>query len=143
MILVDANVLLYAVDTSAPDHDAAWRWLEEQLNGNRRVGLPWESLGAFVRIATHPRAARTPLSADGAWDIVEAWLAAPAAWIPQPTDRHATVFGDLVRRYRITGNLVPDAHLAALALEHGLEVCSADTDFARFRELRWYNPLVA
>ena len=140
-MLVDANVLLYAVDTSAVEHGVASRWLEEQLNGNRRVGLPWESLGAFVRIATHPRAARNPLTAEQAWDIVEAWLGAPAAWIPLPTDQHVNVLGDLMRRYRVTGNLVSDAHLAALALEHGLELCSADTDFARFRELRWRNPM--
>ena len=105
------------------------------------MGLPWESLGAFVRIATHPRAARNPLTAEQAWDIVEAWLGSPAAWIPLPTDQHVNVFGDLMRRYRVTGNLVSDAHLAALALEHGLELCSADTDFARFRELRWRNPM--
>ena len=140
-MLVDANLLLYAVDTSAAEHHVASRWLEEQLNGNRRVGLPWESLGAFVRIATHPRAARNPLTAGQAWDIVEAWLGAPAAWIPLPTDQHVNVFGDLVRRYRVTGNLMSDAHLAALAIEHGLELCSADTDFARFRELRWRNPM--
>ena len=140
-MLVDANILLYAVDTSAVEHGVASRWLEEQLNGNRRVGLPWESLGAFVRIATHPRAARNPLTAEQAWDIVEAWLGAPAAWIPLPTDQHVNVLGDLMRRYRVTGNLVSDAHLAALALEHGLELCSADTDFAQFRELRWRNPM--
>ena len=105
-MLVDANLLLYAVDTSAVEHDVASRWLEEQLNGNRRVGLPWESLGAFVRIATHPRAARNPLTAEQAWDIVEAWLGAPAAWIPLPTDQHVNVLGDLMRRYRVTGNLV-------------------------------------
>ena len=140
-MLVDANLLLYAVDTSAAEHGVASRWLEEQLNGNRPVGLPWESLGAFVRIATHPRAARNPLTAEQAWDIVEAWLGAPAAWIPLPTDQHVNVLGDLLRRYRVTGNMVSDAHLAALALEHGLELCSADTDFARFRELRWRNPM--
>ena len=140
-MLVDANLLLYAVDTSAAEHGVASRWLEEQLNGNRRVGLPWESLSAFVRIATHPRAARNPLTAEQAWDIVEAWLGAPAAWIPLPTDQHMNVLGDLMRRYRVSGNLVSDAHLAALALEHGLELCSADTDFARFRELRWRNPM--
>ena len=142
-MLVDANLLLYAVDTSFAEHRVASTWLEDQLNGNRRVGLPWESLGAFVRIATHPRAARNPLTAGQAWDIVEAWLNAPAAWVPLPTDRHANVFGALVRRYRVTGNLVSDAHLAALAIEHGLELCSADTDFARFRELRWRNPMSA
>jgi uncharacterized protein len=79
---------------------------------------------------------------DQAWDFVEAWLAAATVWVPTPTERHADVLGGLIRRYRLAGNLVPDAHLAAIAIEHGLEVCSADTDFARFSEIRWRNPLV-
>ena len=140
-MLVDANLLLYAVDETSAEHDAARLWLIEQLNGNRRVGLPWPSLLAFVHISTHPAASAHPLHPDDAWRFVEEWLAAPTVWIPGPTDRHATVLGDLVRRYRIGGNLLPDAHLAALAIEHGLEVWSADTDFARFREIRWSNPL--
>ena len=140
-MLVDANLLLYAADASAPQHGRAAAWLTEQLNGDRRVGLPWESLVAFVRIATHPRASDNPLAPDAAWCFVEDWLAAPPAWVPLPTERHADVLGALLRRYRLAGNLVPDAHLAALAIEHGLEVCSADTDFARFTEIRWRNPL--
>jgi len=140
-MLVDANLLLFAVDDAAPGHDVAAAWLEEQLNGARRVGLPWESLTAFVRIATHPRASDHPLKPADAWRFVEDWLAAPATWVPLPTDSHADVLGGLVRRYRLAGNLIPDAHLAALAIEHGLEVCSADTDFARFAEIRWRNPL--
>ena len=140
-MLVDANLLLYAVDSTAPEHDQAAAWLTEQLNGDRRVGLPWESLTAFVRIATHPRASANPLPPAEAWRFVTDWLAAGSAWIPLPTDRHAAVLGALVARYRPFGNLVPDAHLAALAIEHGLEVCSADTDFARFSEIHWRNPL--
>jgi hypothetical protein len=140
-MLVDANLLLYAVDRESADHDAAARWLEDRLNGSRRVGLPWESLGAFLRIATHPRASEHPLSAAAAWEIVEAWLGSPVAWVPVPTERHAEVFGGLVRRHRVTANLIPDAHLAALAIEHGLEICSADSDFARFADVRWSNPL--
>ncbi len=140
-MLVDANILVFAVNTAAPEHERAAAWLEARLNGDRRVGLPWESLTAFVRLVTNPRAFPRPLAADDAWNTVEAWLAAPVAWVPTATDRHAQVLGDLVRRYRLTGNLVPDAHLAAIALEHGAEVVSADTDFARFTELRWSNPL--
>jgi hypothetical protein len=140
-MLIDANLLLYAVDAEAPEHERAARWLAEQLNGHRRVALPWESIGAFVRIATHPRASSTPVSAVEAWGIVESWLAVPTVWSPVPTDQHAAAFGDLLRRYRPTGNLIPDTHLAALAIEHGLEICSADTDFARFTEVRWRNPL--
>lgn len=142
-MLVDANLLLLAVDAAAPRHARAAAWLTEQLNGDRRVGLPWESLAAFVRIVSHPRATPRPLSAEQAWQFVDEWLAAPSVWIPIATERHAEVFGDLVRRYRVTGNLVPDAHLAAIAIEHGLELCSADTDFARFTEVRWTDPIAA
>ncbi len=142
-MLVDANLLLFAVDERSPWHHAAADWLTAQLNGGRRVGIPWESLRAFVRIATHPRASDHPLRPDEAWTFVEEWLAVPAVWTPQPTEAHAEVLGALLRRHRPTGNLVPDAHLAAIAIEHGLEVCSADSDFARFTEVRWRNPLAA
>jgi hypothetical protein len=142
-MLVDANLLLFAIDAGSPWHRRAADWLTAQLNGDQRVGIPWESLGAFVRIATHPRASDRPLQPDEAWTFVEEWLAVPTVWVPQPTEAHADVLGSLVRRYHLTGNLVPDAHLAAIAIEHGLEVCSADSDFARFTEIRWRNPLAA
>ena len=140
-MLIDANLLIYAVDATAPDHSKASSWLTGQLNGDRRVGLPWESLTAFLRITTHPRAAVRPLRPAEAWRFVRDWLDVDLVWIPAATDRHADVLAGLIDRYRISGNLVPDAHLAALALEHGLEICSADTDFARFTEVRWYNPM--
>ena len=140
-MLVDANILLYAVDAASPWHGRASSWLSEALNGPRRVGLPWLSLAAFVRISTHPRASEHPLAAEVAWSHVTDWLAAGPAWIPGPTERHADVLGGLILRYHLAGNLVPDAEVAALALEHGLTVCSADTDFARFTEVRWENPL--
>lgn len=140
-MLVDANILLFAVDESSPHHDLAAAWMTEALTGNERVGLPWQSLGAFVRIGTHPRAVERPLSPDEAWAQVEAWLDAEPAWIPQQTSRHRQVLAGLIRNYQLRGNLIPDAELAALAIEHGLAVCSADTDFARFREVRWVNPL--
>ena len=142
-MLLDANLLLYAVDETSPWHRPAASWLEERLCGAERVGLPWPSLTAFVRISTHPRATLQPLSGEEAWEFVEAWLMVPHVWIPTPTERHAEVMGGLVRRYRLTANLIPDAHLAALAIEHGLELYSADTDFARFTELRWRDPLAA
>lgn len=140
-MLVDANILLFAVDASSDHHRQAADWLTEQLNGERRVALPWESLAAFVRIATHPRASAQPLTPAEAWSHVDEWLAVPIAWIPVATDEHASVFGGLVTRYSLAGNLIPDAHLAALAIQHGLTICSADTDFARFREISWLNPL--
>lgn len=140
-MLVDANLLLYAVDLQSAHNEQAADWLTAQLNGAQRVGMPWASLAAFVRISTHPRAATNPLAPAEAWDFVERWLSVPTVWIPVPTERHAEVFGDLVKKYRLAGNLVPDGHLTALAIEHGLEVCSADSDFARFSEIRWRNPL--
>src|SRR5688500_16949285 len=119
-MLIDANLLLFAVDEAAAAHDRVASWLTKQLNGNRRVGLPWESLTAFVRIATNPRAYESPLRPDDAWRQIEEWLAAPTAWIPLPTDAHADVLGNLIRKYHLAGNLIPDAHVAALAIEHGL-----------------------
>ncbi|CAN5475039.1 type II toxin-antitoxin system VapC family toxin [soil metagenome] len=140
-MLVDANLLLYARDTASSFHAKARDWLTASLNGSVRVGLPWQSLVAFLRISTHPRASERPLGLEEAWRQVEAWLSAPSAWIPRPTERHADVFGRLLAVHELRGNLVTDAHLAALAIEHGIAVCSADTDFARFSELRWVNPL--
>lgn len=139
-MLVDANLLLYAVHSGSSHHAPAREWLTDRLNGSRRVGLPWQSLTAFLRISTHPRAFPQPLTPATAWKQVAAWLAAPAAWVPEPGRGYATLLGDLVTRYELAGKLVPDAQLAALALEHGLTVCSTDTDFARFRELTWDDP---
>lgn len=140
-MLIDANLLLYAVHERADEHEAAKFWLIEQLNGSRRVGLPWQSLAAFLRIATHPRAFSRPLSPRTAWERVADWLSAPVAWIPTPGPMHRRIVGELMIGHAVAGNLVPDAFLAALAIEHGLTLCSTDTDFARFREVRWENPL--
>ena len=140
-MLVDANLLLFAVHEGSPFHAAARAWLTEQLNGARRVGLPWQSLAAFLRIATHPRAFERPLQPAEAWARVTDWLDAAPTWIPTAGERHAEILGELVVRHDIRGNLVPDAQLAALALEHGLTVASTDTDFARFTDVRWENPL--
>jgi toxin-antitoxin system PIN domain toxin len=140
-MLIDANLLLYAVDSTSRFHLAARDWLSEQLNGSRRVGLPWQSLVAFVRISTHPRASAHPLSPDDAQAFVRDWLEPDVAWVPSPGRHHVVLLGDLVSRYQLRGNLISDAHLAALAIEHGLTLCSADTDFARFPELSWVNPL--
>jgi toxin-antitoxin system PIN domain toxin len=140
-MLVDVNLLLYAADTRSRFHPVAREWLLEQLNGSRRVGLPWQSLAAFVRLATHPRLSDRPLAPAEAWQEVSTWLESPAAWIPEPGPGYAAILGDLLLRHEMSGNLVPDAQLAALALEHGLSVYSADTDFARFTEVSWVNPL--
>lgn len=140
-MLVDANILLLAVDATSKHHVPAAAWLEERLNGTRRVGIPWPCLGAFLRISTHPRAVESPLAPKEAWSYVAAWLAVDTVWIPQPTERHAELLGNLITTHELRGNLIPDAHLVALAMEHGLTVFSTDTDFARFKEVRWENPL--
>lgn len=142
-MLLDANVLLYAVDETSSRNEAASRWLDGVLNGDRRVGLPWQTIGAFVRIATHPRVMTAPLTGPAAWEFVRAWLDVEVVWVPPATSRTAAVLGSLIERHQVTGNLVTDAQLAALAIEHGLVVCSTDTDFARFDEVRWHNPLAA
>jgi hypothetical protein len=103
-MLIDANILLLTVDEASPFHRVAGRWLEDRLNGPRRVGLPWQSLGAFLRISAHPRAAEHPLSTDEAWSYVEDWLTAEVVWIPQPTERHAEVLGSVVTAYQLRGN---------------------------------------
>jgi uncharacterized protein len=140
-MLVDANLLLYAVHRSSPFHGDAREWLTERLNGSLRIGLPWQSLAAFVRIATHPRGFERPLAPAVAWARVTDWLAATPTWVPEPGPRHADVLGELIVRHDLRGNLIPDAQLAALAVEHGLTVASTDSDFARFPEIRWENPL--
>lgn len=140
-MIVDANLLVYAVAEGAPQHARAAAWLEGALASGERVGLPWSSLGAFARIMTHPRITTDPLNAAQAQDAVDGWLAHPAVWVPPATERTGRVYGELARRHHVTGNLVPDAQLAALALEYGVAVASADSDFARFTEVRWINPL--
>jgi uncharacterized protein len=140
-MLLDANLLIYAIHKGASQHRAAVAWLNEQLNGSRRVGIPWQSLAAFLRIVTHPRAFERPLSPTVAFDRVNDWLSAPVAWVPEPGSQYRRILRQLITDYDVGGNLVPDAMLAALAIEHGLTVYSVDTDFARFRELRWDNPL--
>lgn len=140
-MLVDANLLLFATDERSGFHDRALAWLNQRLNGPERLGLPWLSLSAFVRMSTNPRASTSPLTPDTALRQVRRWLEADVVWTPGPTHRHAEVFGGLVERYQVRGNLVTDAELAAIAIEHGLALASADTDFARFRELTWVNPI--
>ena len=140
MILVDANLLVYAQSRSFPQHEPAREWLDGRLNGPAPIGLPWPSLLAFVRIISNPRVVDRPRSLPEAWRQVEAWLDCSPAWIPLPTEHHRETLGELLRVVP-RGNLVPDAHLAALAVEHGLTLCSTDGDFARFPGLRWENPL--
>jgi uncharacterized protein len=139
-VIVDANVLLCAVDSESSFHEPAREWLKRALNGPIRVGFPWISLIAFQRIATNPRASADPLSPKQAWSYVTSWLEADRSWVPVPGSRHGEILGRLIADGDLRGNLVADAHLAALAIEHGVGVCSMDSDFARFPELTWVNP---
>lgn len=142
MILLDANLLVYAYLREMPHHEPARVWLDEQLNELPRVALPWPSLLAFVRLVSNPRIFERPVPLAKAWQQAETWLSVPSAWIPQPTERHREILGKLLTAAPETRSaLVPDAHLAALAMEHGLTLCSADRDFARFPDLRWVNPV--
>lgn len=140
MILLDANLLVYAYVTGLPEHRPARAWLDRTLSGANRVGLPWPSTLAFVRLVSNPRVFQRPVSSARAWQQVDAWLDVPNVWIPAPTDAHRRVLAQMLRRASAPGH-VPDAHLAALAVEHGLKLCTADSGFSRFPGLRWENPL--
>ena len=141
MILVDANVLLYAEDQLSPRHAAACAWWDAQLSGASPVCLCWTVLGAFIRIATNPRVFERPLTLDQALARVQGWLDQPCTRLVQPTGRHWQVFRQMLVAGQAVGNLVTDAHLAALALEHGCELISTDADFSRFPGIKWRNPL--
>ncbi len=141
MILIDANLLIYAGVMRQPQHEVAHAWLMEQFEAGYPVGIPWTSLVAYLRVSTNPRLFQNPASVDAAMGQVEKWLKVSNVWVPGPGERHARIFAELLRSVNAQGNLVPDAHLAAIAIEHGLELCTADGDFARFEGLRWKNPL--
>jgi len=141
VILVDTNLLLYLKFEDMPQHQLAAAWFQGAVRERQRVGLPWQSLLGFLRISTNPRVFSSPLAISQAWEQVEEWLGLPGVWVPEPTEQHAKVLGQLLLAANAGGNLVPDAHLAAIAIEHGLEICSTDADFARFAGVRWRNPL--
>lgn len=141
MILVDANLLIYAHVAGFPQHSSAREWLDGRINGGASVGLPWPGILAFLRIVTNPRLFEWPETLEDAWSQVEEWLDCPSVWIPQPTERHGEILKPLLVDQRLRANLIPDAHMAALAIEHGLVLCSTDGDYARFPGLRWENPL--
>jgi toxin-antitoxin system PIN domain toxin len=141
VILVDSNILLYAEDALSPHHDVAREWWDRQLSGTSPVCLCWTVIGAFIRIGTNPRVFETPLSLKAAITRVQSWLDQPSARLIYATERHWSVYKDLLVDGQAFGNLVTDAHLAALAIQHGCELMSTDADFARFRKLRWTNPL--
>jgi uncharacterized protein len=141
VILVDANILLYAEDSLHPHNRKARKWWDDQLSGSRSVCLCWTVLSAFVRIGTNPRVFESPLSLEQAVARVQSWLEQPCARVVRPTDRHWAVFQQMLSEGQAVANLVTDAHLAALAIEHGCQLASTDSDFARFSKLKWMNPL--
>ncbi len=141
MILVDANLLLYAEDSLSEHHESARAWWDEQLSGSAPVALCWPVLSAFIRIGTNARLHRRPLTLKEAVGRVQSWLEQPCVRILIPSDQHWPVFQQMLRAGNATANLVSDAHLAALAVEHNCVLYSTDTDFARFRGLKWKNPI--
>lgn len=141
MILVDANLLIYAVNSDAPHHRRARRWLEQALSGTVEIGLAWIVILAFIRITTRSGILERPLSCEEAINYIEDWLAQPVVTLLAPGDNHWPLFRNLLHGVGASGNLTSDVHIAALAIEHGADVYSADYDFRRFPGLRHVNPL--
>jgi uncharacterized protein len=141
LILVDANILLYAEDTLNPRHRQAREWWDDRLSQGDPVCLCWTVLSAFIRIGTNPRVFENPLPLEQAILRVQSWLDQPCTRIIRPTDQHWAIFQKMLTESQAVANLVTDAHLAALAIEHSCELVSTDSDFARFPGLKWSNPL--
>lgn len=142
MILVDANLLLYAYHPKAAQHAASRAWLEASLSGSAFVRFSWLTLWAFLRISTSRRVFERPFSIGEAEAVIDSWLAQPAAGILEPGERHWQILSELMKKAQRIGPLVMDAVLAAIAIEHGATVCTTDRDFSRFAGLKWTNPLV-
>jgi uncharacterized protein len=141
MILLDANLPIYAYNTSSPHHRAAERWFEGVLGGSEPVRFSWITILAFLRITTNPRAISRPKATSEVAKIVEGWLRQPLTGILQPTERHLEILHQTAILGQARGPLLTDAHLAALAIEHGATLCTTDRDFGRFSGLRFVNPL--
>jgi len=141
--LLDVNLLIYAVDESSARFAQAHPWVEGVLGGRETVAVPWVVLLAFIRLTTNPRVMTSPFSSDEALDVVDGWLARSNVVVVHPTERHAAVLRELLAPVGTAGNLVTDAHLAALAIEYGAELNSCDADFSRFTGVRWIDPLRA
>lgn len=141
MIVLDANILLYAHNSSAPQHPAIQQWLASLIEAGETISLPWTTIWAFLRLSTSSRVWPNPLDAQTAAGLIREWLSQPGVMVLAPGPRHLDLLERLVDVYRATGPLVSDAVLAALAIENGATVASTDQDFRRFPELRWVNPL--
>ena len=141
MILVDANLLIYATDADSPHHASARAWVEDILSGVTPVGLAWAVVLAFVRISTRPGILRRPYTPERALGFIDEWLAQPHVSVLDPGEHHWPILRNLLKATGTAGNLVPDAHLAALAIEHGCTIYSTDHDFKRFPGVEHINPL--
>ena len=141
MILLDVNLLLYAYDAATKEHHRARAWLEQRLAGSDEVGLTWHTILSFLRISTAPRMITSPLELGNAVSIVSDWLSQPSVLIVEPTPEHWQIFMQLIPKTRVRGSLIMDAHLAALAIEHGATLCTNDRDFSRFPGLKVEYPL--
>ena len=142
MIIIDANVLIFAVDKDSPSHAQARSWVEQAFSADELIGLPWNVVLAFLRIVTRPGILQHALGIDAALGCVRAWLEQPVTRVVIPTPAHFGVLAALLRDVGTAGNLTSDAHVAALAIEHGARICSADRDFLRFPGVEIINPLV-
>jgi toxin-antitoxin system PIN domain toxin len=141
MRLLDANILLYAYDTSSTHHETCRAWLEFNFNADETIALPWQTLLAFVRISTNPRAVRNPLSSAQACSIVDTWLKRPNVVVVNAADRFWNILRQQILDAQVSGPLVTDAALAALAIEQGATLCSTDRDFRRFQGLKLVDPI--
>lgn len=140
-LIVDANLVIWAHHSRFDQHESAGHWWSGTLASAPQIGIPWPTILAFLRISTHSRALERPLHIDQAWNVVSEWLERPNVWTPAPTERHPSILGPLLLEAKAGGNHTTDAHLAALAIEWGLELQTADRGFSRFPGLRWQDPL--
>jgi toxin-antitoxin system PIN domain toxin len=139
--ILDSNILIYAANALAQQHAACRQWLEQALSGEEEIGFNWVAINGFLRVVTHPRVLQEPLPVLEALQCVQNWLDAPPSRIVEPSSHHWRLLKDLLAAVGTGGNLTTDAHLAALAISHDATLVSTDTDFARFRRLKWENPL--
>jgi toxin-antitoxin system PIN domain toxin len=141
VIVVDLNLLIYATNEDAPMHEKARQWWESLLSAGEAVGLAWTVVLGFLRLTTNPRVLPRPLTPEQAIAVIDDWLAQPSVTTLEPTERHWEILKEVLSPLGTAGNLTSDAHLAALAIEHGARLFSTDNDFARFAGVRWINPL--